>query len=207
MTTEQQTEEFWEGHYQQRERVWSGKVNPVFAEIAEPLTPGRALDLGCGEGADAVWLARHGWQVDAADISATALARAAGHAAETGTAERISFHRVDLTKGFPEGRFDLVSAQFLQSPLDFPRAEVLRRAFAALAPGGVLLVVDHAAAPPWSKHGHQMEFPTPQDTLAELGLSADQVAVERAGTVERPAAGPEGEHGMLTDGVLVLRRR
>ncbi|MFE0463980.1 class I SAM-dependent methyltransferase [Kitasatospora sp. NPDC058965] len=207
MTMEQDTREFWEGHYRRRERIWSGKVNPVFAGIVEPLAPGRALDLGCGEGADAVWLARHGWQVDAVDVSATALERAAGHAGETGTADRIAFHQVDLVEEFPEGRFDLVSAQFLQSPLEFPRAGVLRRAFAALNPGGLLLVVDHAAGPPWSEHAHEMEFPTPQSTLAELGLAEDEVLVERAETVERAATGPAGEHGHLLDGVLVLRRR
>ena len=72
------TQTHWEEHYGERERVWSGRVNARLAEVAAELPPGRALDLGCGEGADAVWLAERGWDVVAVDISETALGRAAG---------------------------------------------------------------------------------------------------------------------------------
>ena len=71
-----ETKEHWEQHYGERERIWSGRVNVQFAEIVGDLTPGRALDLGCGEGADSVWLAEQGWTVVAVDISDTALGRA-----------------------------------------------------------------------------------------------------------------------------------
>jgi chemotaxis protein methyltransferase CheR len=208
MTTNHETEEFWEGHYRKSERVWSGKVNAVFAATVEPLAPGRALDLGCGEGADAVWLARRGWQVDAVDVSPTALARAAQHAEEAEVAQQIAFHRIDLAADFPEGRFDLVSAQFLQSPIEFPRDRVLRRSWSAVAPGGVLLVVEHAAAPPWSglAHAEHAHFSTPQQTLAALGLAEGEGQVERAETVERPVTAPDGTPAVLLDGVLVVRR-
>src|SRR5512144_263955 len=93
-----QARQSWEEHYGERERVWSGRVNLRLAEVAEALTPGRALDLGCGEGADAVWLADHGWQVTAVDISQTALDRAAVEAKARGVADRIDFQRRDLTE-------------------------------------------------------------------------------------------------------------
>ena len=70
----------WEEHYAERDRVWSGRVNVRLAEVAESLPPGRALDLGCGEGGDAMWLAERGWHVTAVDISQTALDRAAADA-------------------------------------------------------------------------------------------------------------------------------
>lgn len=78
------------------ERAWSGRVNPRLAEVAAGLPSGRALDLGCGEGADALWLAERGWQVVAVDISATALQRAAEAAAARNLLARIDFERHDL---------------------------------------------------------------------------------------------------------------
>src|SRR5918994_5866470 len=91
-----EAERFWEDHYRRRERVWSGRPNPVLVDVAGSLRPGRALDLGCGEGGDAIWLARHGWRVRAVDVSATALDRAAAEAATAGVAGRIDFHRPAL---------------------------------------------------------------------------------------------------------------
>jgi SAM-dependent methyltransferase len=91
----------WEEHYGERERVWSGRVNVRLAELAETMTPGRALDLGCGEGADAMWLAEHGWRVTAVDISQTALDRAAADAAARNLLDRTDFQRHDLTESFP----------------------------------------------------------------------------------------------------------
>lgn len=114
--------------YRDGERVWSGKVNARLAELTADLAPGRALDIGCGEGADAIWLAEAGWQVVAVDISATALRRAGAAAKERNVLSRIRFERHDLPDSFPDGRYGLVSAQFLHSPARLDRAAVLRRA-------------------------------------------------------------------------------
>jgi chemotaxis protein methyltransferase CheR len=205
MTATDEAERFWEERYRQKDRIWSGRVNPVMAAILGPVKSGRALDLGCGEGGDAVWLARQGWLVTGVDISATALERAAAHVAEAGLADRVTFERHDLTHGFPEGEFDLVSAQFLQSPIDFPHDQVLRRAAAAVAPGGMLLIVEHGAAPPWSDHA-DAEFPTAQETFESLRLDPGNWTVERIDSPQRQATGPDGTLGILTDNVIATRR-
>jgi SAM-dependent methyltransferase len=198
----------WEEHYGERERVWSGRVNVRLAELVGPMTPGRALDLGCGEGADAMWLAERGWHVTAVDISQTALDRAAADAAALGIAGSIDFRRHDLTEGFPAGVFDLVSAQFLHSTVPMDRAAVLRRAAAAVAAGGTLLVVDHGAAPPWAKPDHHhLEFPSAAQVVESLNLDETQWERVSAEAVERDAVGPDGQQAVLTDNVIVLRRR
>ena len=156
---ESEAQQAWEEHYGERERVWSGRVNVRLAEVVEAMTPGRALDPGCGEGADAVWLAERGWHVTAVDVSQTALDRAAAEATAHNVADRIDFQRRELTDSFPVGQFDLVSVQFLHSTVPMDRARLLRRAADSVAPGGTLLIVDHAAAPPWaSKLLHDHEF-------------------------------------------------
>ncbi|HEX4816102.1 MAG TPA: FAD-dependent oxidoreductase, partial [Nonomuraea sp.] len=96
-------EEFWEGFYGDEAQVWSGNVNVALVREAADLTPGRALDLGCGEGADSIWLAGRGWRVTATDISRTALARAARRAEAAGVADRVEWQRHDLGTSFPEG--------------------------------------------------------------------------------------------------------
>ena len=140
------------------------------------------------------------------DGAEAALVRARALAAEQGAS--VAFERHDLTQTSPAGQFDLVSAQFLQAPLEWPRAEVLRHAAAAVAPGGRLLVVDHSEAPPWAPPAmHDLDFPQPADVLADLALDDTAWTVERAEVVEREATGPDGEPGVLRDGVVLIRRR
>lgn len=199
--------EFWDEFYGGDAPVWSGRVNVQLAEISADLAPGRALDLGCGEGADAIWLAEDGWQVVAVDVSANALERACAAAQERQVISRIRFERHDLSTSFPAGRFDLVSAQFLHSPVQLAREAVLRRAADAVAVGGRLLIVDHAAAPPWAgEHVHEHHFATADEVLAGLDLDDTQWELLRLGTVERDAVGPDGQTGVLTDSVILLRR-
>ena len=204
-----EAQQAWEEHYGERERVWSGRVNARLAEVVEAMTPGRALDLGCGEGADALWLAEHGWRVTAVDISQTALDRAAADAAARNILERIEFQRHDLTVSFPDGVFDLVSAQFLHSTVPMDRAQLLRRAADAVAPGGTLLVVDHGAAPPWASklNHHHHEFPSAVEVVSSMNLDDSQWDRIRVEAVNRDAVGPEGERAVLSDNVMVLRRR
>ena len=196
----------WEEHYSAKPQVWSGKVNARLAAIAPELTGTRALDLGCGEGADAIWLADHGWTVIAVDVSSTALERGRAAAEQRGVAGRIDFRQYDLDTGFPAGQFDLVSAQFLHSPVEKDRPAILRRAAAAVAPGGTLLIVDHAAAPPWATRMHDHVFPTAESVLAGLDLKAVDWETVQAGTVERTVQGPDGQQVTLPDNVIRVRR-
>lgn len=201
------TADFWDELYGSKSQMWSGTVNHTLARLVAEVAPGSALDLGCGEGGDALWLASRGWQVTAVDISAVALARAEAAAANAGLAGRIDWQLHDLELTFPDGVYDLVSAQFLQTPLPFERAQTLRRAAAAVAPGGLLVIVGHAAMPAWSTHTPpEGSMPSPQEVLDGLELNQWDWAVERAEVVERPGVGPDGEHGELLDSVVVARR-
>ncbi len=199
-----ETERFWETRYAAQEQTWSGRVNPWLPEVAERLTPGRALDLGCGEGADTEWLARAGWEVVAADVSPTALRRTEERVAAAGLADRVRVERHDLELSRPTGPFDLVSAQFLMSPIAFARDRVLQALAPSIVPGGRLLIVDHGAAPPWSSHQHDT-FLSPEETWAATGLGAAGWTLERCETRSREAT-HRGHSGTLED-VLVLARR
>jgi SAM-dependent methyltransferase len=200
------TAEEWDARYRESERIWSGKPNDVLVREVTGMTPGRALDLGCGEGGDAVWLARRGWQVTAVDISGVALERAARHAAEAGVAEAIDFQRHDLAASFPDGEFDLVSAHFLHSRGEMRREEILRRAAAAVAWGGVLLIVGHGGLPPWDHEHADLSLPTPQQVLADLHLPEGRWEVQVCEEHERVQTGPDGKPATRTDNTLRVRR-
>ncbi|MGP4016710.1 class I SAM-dependent methyltransferase [Saccharopolyspora sp. 5N708] len=136
------TEQTWDEMYLSREQLFSGAPNGVLvAEVAD-LPPGQALDVGCGEGADARWLAERGWQVTAVDVSHVALERAARTAGGHG----VSWTRADLAATAPPvGAFDLVSAHYF--PLRHqPDHTAVRGLLASVAPGGTLLVVGHDLA-------------------------------------------------------------
>ncbi|NEC66112.1 FAD-dependent oxidoreductase [Streptomyces sp. SID9727] len=199
--------EMWDNRYRESHRIWSGKPNHVLVREAEDLAPGRALDLGCGEGADAVWLAGRGWHVTATDISRVALARAAEHAAEAGVADRVDWQFHDLGATFPEGAYDLVSAHFLHSMGDLPRERILHRAARAVAPGGVLLIVGHAGFPAWDHHHADMELPTPDEVLASLELPEGEWEVLLREEHERAISDPDGNPATRMDNTLKVRRR
>lgn len=199
--------EFWDARYSESERIWSGSPNTALVREVAGLRPGTALDLGCGEGADTIWLAQRGWRVTATDISAVALERAARHAEEAGVADAVAWRRLDLAVSFPDGEFDLVSAHYLHSPGDLPREEILRRAASAVAPGGVLLIVGHAGLPPWEHTTHDgVPLPTPQEVLDSLDLPTGEWEVQRCEEFERTQNDPEGRPATRTDNVLRVRR-
>lgn len=203
-------QEFWDSRYGESDRIWSGNPNTVLVREVAGLTPGRALDLGCGEGADAIWLAGQGWRVTASDISGVALTKAERHAAtaDAGIAGRIEWQRHDLAVSFPAGSFDLVSAQFLHSPGDMPRERILRAAAAAVAPGGVLLIVGHAGLPSWETNPHpEVHLPTPAEVLESLELPDGEWEVLLSDEHERIQTRPDGQPGTRTDNALKLRRR
>ena len=183
-------------------------------DTASLLRPGSALDLGCGEGADAIWLGEQGWETLGVDISPTAVARGRDEAARRGLA-KVRFEAHDLAAWNPPIAFDLVTACFLQSPVDLPRAEVLRRAAGWVVPRGHLLIVTHAAMPPWVQaraaaggdHGHaDHEFLTAQQEVDQLGLDPLSWTVLIAEERRREAMGPDGVPAELHDAVVLLLR-
>ncbi|MFE7745897.1 class I SAM-dependent methyltransferase [Nocardia sp. NPDC057455] len=204
------TVEYWESFYQERDQIWSGRPNFLLVREIEAVAPGTALDLGCAEGADAIWLAERGWRVTAVDISETALARARARAARQTLPGEIDWQRHDLDHSFPSGQYDLVTAQYLHSPAaqDGERARILRRAAAAVAPGGLLLIVGHAEWPTWvSEPPAHVHFPTTAEVRADLAPDPAEWQVEVDDVVEREHAGPEGQPGTRKDNVLLIRRR
>jgi SAM-dependent methyltransferase len=132
----------WDRRYADLEKMWSGQPNGALVAEVAGLTPGRVLDVGCGEGADAVWLARHGWDVTALEVSGVALKRAAGHANDAGVAVRW-VHAGLAEAALPPASFDVVSAQY-PALLRTPDSAAERALLAAVALGGVLLLVHHA---------------------------------------------------------------
>lgn len=203
-TTEAQ---YWDARYARNDQVWSGNPNTVLVRETTDLAPGTALDLGCGEGADAVWLAQQGWRVTATDISRTVLDRAARRAAEAGVADRIDWQWHDLGSSMPTGVFDLVSAQFLYSRGDMPREQILRNAAAAVAPGGVLLIEGHAGFPSWEHdHDTDVHLPTPDEVLESLALPEGQWEVLLSDEHERIQTSPDGQPTTRTDNTLKVRR-
>jgi SAM-dependent methyltransferase len=196
-------EQEWDARYRESGRIWSGNPNVAMVAEVSDLPPGTALDLGCGEGADAVWLAGRGWRVTAADLSGVALARAAEHAAEAGVT--VDWQQHNLEQTFPEGAFDLVSAQFLHFWKDFDRVKILRRAAEAVAPGGVLLIEGHMDHGPFRHdHGH-MHFPAPDEVIDSLALDDDwEVLVSAVHPREQIDA--DGNPAARTDATVKLRR-
>lgn len=203
-TAGQTAEDFWDDLYRGASRQTRGLQSAMLERFAMDRTPGRALDLGCAKGDDAIWLAQQGWDVVATDIAQAALDIAASNAAERGVTDRISFERHDLAISFPEGRYDLISAMFLQTPLDFPKRQVFAQAYGQLASGGMLLIVTHGSAAPWSWNKADHPYPTPEEDLVALGYAASDNQVAFLDAVRRTAHGHNGQTAQVLDNVIVL---
>lgn len=191
----------WDRRYAQRPQRWSGHPNATLvAEVAD-LAPGTALDVGCGEGADAVWLAQRGWRVTGLDVSAVALERAARAAQDAGV--EIELVRADVTDTPLEGRYDLVTAHYPSLPRGEGDAAV-RALLDAVAPGGTLLFVGHD--PDAMEHHHAgfdpAEHVQPGDVARHLGAGW---IVEVHET--RPRALPPGSTGPDVPDVVLRARR
>jgi thioredoxin reductase/2-polyprenyl-3-methyl-5-hydroxy-6-metoxy-1,4-benzoquinol methylase len=198
---------FWEEFYGGDRQPWTGRPNQALVgELADRPTPvGRALDLGCGAGADAIWLAEQGWDVTGLDISAAALEQAAVAARAAGVADRVTWLRHDLADGLPDGEWDLVAAAYLHSPVELQREKVLRLAAAAVAPGGTLIVIGHQGHPSLQPHpAAPVSFPSAENVLASLDVEG--WTVEQAGPVHVELSSPDGAPGSRIDNVLRLRR-
>lgn len=200
--------DWWEQRYAERDGIWSGRVNAVLADVAGALPAGRALDLGCGEGGDVVWLAGQGWDALGIDLSVTAIERGSRASVAAGVEDQTAFVAADLATWATAARFDLVTASFLQSwPVEIPRAAILRRAAGFVAVGGHLLVTAHAAPPrdDLPSELREYRFPTPDEDLTALQLD-DTWDVVAAELRPRTANTPDGDPHQVVDSVVLVRR-
>ncbi|MFC0033451.1 class I SAM-dependent methyltransferase [Micromonospora chaiyaphumensis] len=197
---------YWEERYHHQHAAHQRTPTPhLVAEVGD-LAPGTALDAGCGEGADAIWLAARGWRVTAVDIADGALRRAREHAAAQGdeVAGRIEWVRADLAGWRPaEGHFDLVTSSYVHGAGE----DLVARLAAAVAPGGTLLVVGHDPTDP---HTAAAGAPATAHVTAEgmaAGLDPARWEAVVAETRSRSVTAPDGRRSTLHDAVLRARRR
>jgi SAM-dependent methyltransferase len=195
----------WDERYAASEQIWSGQPNGSLVSQVAHLEPGRALDVGCGEGADAVWLARAGWQVTGLDVSSVARERAGQHAVEAGV-EVQWVHDGFVEAALPAGSFDLVSAQYPVLKRT-PGGDAERALADAVAPGGTLLVVHHSPADMHEARSHGWDpddYVFPGDVARVLGADWE-VEVDESRPREVPLSGGGTHH--TQDVVLRARRR
>ncbi|HEY1820041.1 MAG TPA: class I SAM-dependent methyltransferase [Trebonia sp.] len=203
--------DFWERHWQQGRAGGPGAMggnppNPYLARETSGLAPGTALDAGCGGGAEAIWLASHGWHVTAADISSEALARAAERAAASGAPERLRWVEADLSDWSPDMRFDLVMTHYAHPAM--PQLEFYDRIAGWVAPGGTLLIVGHLDTSGPADHAHH---PPAEASATAAAITARMDGAEwKVVTAEEPLRTLPGHGGgavALRDVVVRATRR
>ena len=178
-------EDYWESHWQQANEHRTGQEvdpNPYLAREISTLAPGTALDAGCGEGAEAIWLANQGWQVTAADISTEALSRATERATRDCAApERVRWVEADLSVWEPGEQFDLVTTHYAHPAM--PQLAFYERISGWVAPGGTLLIVGHlhSSETPGHGHSHQLQGDG-HSPPEEVSVTAASIAVGLDGT-------------------------
>jgi len=202
--SESKVQQEWDERYAAEEQLFSGRPNTVLVAEASDLQPGRALDIGCGEGADAVWLATQGWTVTGLDVSRVALDRAASNAKNAGV-EVDWLHSGLVEASLPAGGFDLVSAQYPALPSSATH-DAERALIAAVAPGGVLLVVHHTGFDGEAAKARGFDpadYVFPADVASQLG-DGWEVQFDESRPRETPLGGEEHHH---THDVVLRARR
>ncbi len=198
-----------------------GRANPHLVHEIGGLTPGTALEAGCGAGAEAIWLAAQGWQVTAADIAAAALDRAAVRATEAGVAAQVRWVQADLSGWEPGTQYDLVTTHYAHPAM--PQLEFYDRIASWVAPGGTLLIVGHLdqETAGGAGHGHDSTARRGHTPADENGPPASATATAAAITARldpaewevvtaressRTLTGPDGRDAVLHDVVVRATR-
>ncbi|MGO3832593.1 MAG: class I SAM-dependent methyltransferase [Microbacteriaceae bacterium] len=197
--------DFWQRHWAERESRGAPTPHPYLATETAQLTPGTALDAGCGAGAEALWLARQGWRVTAADISASALDEARRHEAVAGPTTPIEWIEADLSRWNPDRTWSLVVTSYAHAEIG--QLALYQRLASWVAPGGTLLIVGHAA----SEHaGEAQHAQHPHEATvtreAITGLFAEAAWTIETSTEHTRTAHPGGASVELRDVVVRARR-
>jgi SAM-dependent methyltransferase len=197
----------WDERYAATALVWSSGPNRFVEEALADLPPGRAVDLAAGEGRNAIWLARRGWQVTAVDFSRVGLDKGRQLAGDTD----VEWVCADATRWSPDGPVDLVVVAYLQLPAE-QRAMAVRHGFDALVPGGIFFLVAHDSSNLTEGTGGPQDpevLYTAEDVLGDL--SGRDLEVVRAERVARAVTADDGHGGeerrTAYDALVVLRRR
>jgi SAM-dependent methyltransferase len=201
----------WDQRYDTAEFVWATEPNRFLPPEVEGLTPGRALDVACGEGRNAVWLATQGWDASGIDFSAVGLAKAAQLAEHAGVT--CSWMVADVAQPRPADapagpQFDLVVLFYAQMGAE-GRRNMLASSAQALAPGGTLLWVAHDLTNLTDGVGGPQSTDVlsgPDDVVADLTAAVPELVVERAEVVRRPVPAPGGPDGATVDALDTLVR-
>ncbi|MDJ0396670.1 class I SAM-dependent methyltransferase [Rhodococcus sp. G-MC3] len=211
-------DQIWQGD--RAAAMAAGDPNPHLVQEVNDLTPGTAIDAGCGAGAEAIWLAAHGWQVTGADISADAIARARDKAAACGVEEQVQFVEADLSSWTPHEQYDLVTTHYSHPAM--PQLEFYDRLATWVAPGGTLFIVGHlhlatshgAADNHGHGHGHghgDGEQPPAEASATAAGITArldpSLWDVRTANESHRTVNGPDGRETTIHDVVVRAIRR
>jgi SAM-dependent methyltransferase len=196
----------WDARYASADLVWGAEPNQfVAAELAE-LIPGRALDVACGEGRNAIWLATRGWFAVGVDFSSVAVERARRLAEQAGVADNTEFYVTDAVAGeMPGGLFDAVVVAYLHLPTA-DRTRVIRHAATRVAPGGLLLVVGHDTSNLIDGVGGPQDAAvlyTAEEIVADIGA---ELLIDKAQRVHRHVVTPDGDRTAI-DALVVATRR
>jgi SAM-dependent methyltransferase len=189
----------WNARYAARDLVWSAGPNRLLAENLTGATPGSALDLACGEGRNALWLAEQGWQVSASDFSDVAIEKARQIADRRGLS--VDWAVADISEdAIPERAYDLVCVLYLHTDSK-ERSRWLGKAIDAVKPGGIFLYIGHDP----SNIEHGVGGPQHPDLLpgiAEFLPLLVDFRIETAAVVDRPVETDPG-HGKDLSGTAL----
>lgn len=190
----------WDSRYREKELVWSAGPNRFLVEQLKGMKPARALDLACGEGRNAIWLAEQGWTVTASDFSPIAIEKAKARCSELKL--DVDLRVADATQAL-DAQYDLIVIFYLHLPRD-QNAQLLKEALKGLAPGGTLLYVGH------DERNIKEGIGGPQDASilyapAEIQALLSELKIEQAETIERPVEKEGVTHQALD--ILVRAKR